>query len=175
LPIAEEPAATHYHRLVGRHAERMRRVAVAGAAGFIVFAVSSAFLEWELAVLLGWDVAAVGFLAAAWDVILRADAERTRTLATREDETRQAATIVPGSSLASLLAVAHTLAAASGKEGWERHAYVAAALLTVVLSWAGVNTLYTLRYADLQYRHGGRGTSVAPRSCTRWCRTSSAR
>jgi uncharacterized membrane protein len=124
----------------------------------VVFAVTLPFLGWELAALVGWDVAASAFLIVSWEVILRADGERTRKLATREDETRQtAAAIVLGSSMASLLAVAYALKVAGGKQGFDRGAYIAGALLTVVLSWAVVNTLYTLRYADIHYRHAGRG------------------
>ena len=54
--------------------------------------------------------------------------------------------------MASLLAVAFTLAAADDRHGWERGGYVIAALLTIVLSWTVLNTLYTLRYADHHYR-----------------------
>lgn len=155
-PIVEEPSATLYHRAIGWHARRMSRVTVLAAVGLAVFGLSWVFVEWGLAVLAGWDAAAAGFLAVAWGVIRRADGARTRDLATREDETRQtAAALVVGSSVASLLAVAKALAAAGSKVGGERHAYVAAALVTVVLSWTVVNTLYTLRYADIYYGHPG--------------------
>jgi uncharacterized membrane protein len=124
-----------------------------------VFVIGWSFLSWELAALAGWDVAAAVFLIVSWEVIVRADSELTRRLATREDETRQtAAALVLGASMASLLAVAYALAAAGDQEGFERAAYITGALLTVVLSWAVVNTLYTLRYADIHYRHhAGRG------------------
>jgi len=143
-----------YHRLMGWRARRLRRVAIVGIIGTVAFFATLPFLGWELAVLASWNLAAAVFLAACWEVILRADAERTRELAMREDESRQtAAFIVLGSSMASLLAVAYALAAAGSREGGERAAYIVASLLTVVLSWAVVNTMYTLRYADGHYRH----------------------
>jgi uncharacterized membrane protein len=136
----------------------MRRVAILAGLGFAVFVIGWSFLSWELAALAGWDVAASAFLVVSWEVILHSDGERTRRLATREDETRQtAAALVLGSSMASLLAVVYALKVAGDKEGFERSAYIVGALLTVVLSWSVVNTLYTLRYADIHYRHAGRG------------------
>jgi uncharacterized membrane protein len=157
-PIADEPHVPLYHRVVGWRARRIRRVAIVAAVGLAAFAVTLPFIGWELATLAGWDVAAAAFLVVSWEVILRSDGERTRTLATREDETRQtAAALVLGARLASLLAVVYALALAGDKHDFERGAYIATALLTVVLSWAVVNTLYTLRYADIHYRHATRG------------------
>jgi uncharacterized membrane protein len=144
---------------MGWHAPRIRRVVILGLLGLITFAATLRWLGWELAALAGWDLAAAGFIAACWEVILHADADKTMRLATREDETRRsAAALVLGASLASLLAVVYTLAAADDRHGTERTVYVVAALLTVVLSWTVVNTLYTLRYADAHYRfHDGPG------------------
>jgi len=50
------------------------------------------------------------------------------------------------------MAMATRLAAADEQHGWKETGYVVAALVTVVLSWAVLNTLYTLRYADHHYR-----------------------
>ena len=151
LPI--EPHVPIYHRLMGWHAPRIRRVVILGALGLVTFAATLRWLGWELAALAGWDLAAAGFVVACWEIILHADAEKTKRLATREDEPRQsAAALVLAASLASLLAVAYTLAAADDERGADRTTYVVAALLTVVLSWTVVNTMYTLRYADAHYR-----------------------
>jgi uncharacterized membrane protein len=139
---------------MGRHAPRLRRVMIVGACGAVAFAVTLPFLGWELAALSAWDVAAALFLVVTWQVILHADPATTKRLAMVEDETRRtAALIILFSTLASLLAVAFTLAAADDQPGWEQSAYVTDALLTVVLSWTVLNTLYTLRYADAHYRH----------------------
>jgi uncharacterized membrane protein len=141
---------------MGWHAPRLRRVALLGVVAALVFLVAWPLLGWELAALAGWDVASVLFLVVSWDIILRADVAVTRELAMVEDPTRQtAAVIILVSTSASLLAVAFTLAAADDRQGWERGGYVVAALLTVVLSWFVLNTLYTLRYADAHYRLAG--------------------
>jgi uncharacterized membrane protein len=144
---------------MGWHAPRIRRVAMLAVVAVVVFVAAAPLLGWELGALAGWDVAGTLFLAVSWDIILRADSTMTRELATIEDPSRRtAALIILNSTMASLLAVAFTLAAADDQQGWERGAYVVASVLTVVLSWLVLNTLYTLRYAD-QY-HGPNGPGV---------------
>jgi uncharacterized membrane protein len=106
-----------------------------------------------LAVVAGWDAAALTFLVSIWPVILRADAAHAAQLATGEDETRgTAALLLVGASVASLLGVVFTLDLAGRQGGPPRVLLIGVAVLTVVLSWTVVNTVYTLRYADLHYR-----------------------
>ena len=110
------------------------------------------FVSWELAALTGWDGAALAFLVTVWAMIARADGERTRELATREDLTKDSARLLLlAASLASLVAVGLALVLAPRETGWEQVVLLSVATLTVVLSWTVVNTVFTLRYADLYY------------------------
>jgi uncharacterized membrane protein len=147
---AGHPPATRYQRLLGWHAPPVQRVLVAGLVGVLVGLSLSFWLEWELAVLLGWDVGAIVFLNACRSAIRRR--HLTREFVTREDENRrEAVLIVLGACLASLFAVGFTLGAAGREHGGHQVALIAGALGTVVLSWTVVNTVFTLRYADLHY------------------------
>ena len=60
--------------------------------------------------------------------------------------------LLVGASVASLLGVVLTLDLAGRQGGPLRVRLISVAVLTVVLSWTVVNTVYTLRYADLHYR-----------------------
>jgi uncharacterized membrane protein len=143
-----------WRRLLGPHALRLQRILAMGVAGVAVFLASVVVIGWELAALLGWDVAALIFLAVTWRLILRTDAAGTKRLATVEDESRRtSALVIVGACLASLVAIALTLASAKGEHGAERTGMIVAAFATVVLSWLVLHTLYTLRYADVHYRH----------------------
>src|SRR4029453_9716734 len=87
-----------------------------------------------------------------------ADGAQAAQLATREDESRgSAALLLVGASVASLLGVAFTLDLAAGEGGALRVLLIGVAVLTVVLSWAGGNTVDPLPYADLHYRSRGAG------------------
>jgi len=106
-----------------------------------------------MAVVAGWDAAALTFLLSIWPMILRPDGAQVAQLATREDETRgSAAVLLVGASVASLVGVVLTLDLAGRQGGPVRVLLIGVAVLTVVLSWTVVNTVYTLRYADLHYR-----------------------
>ncbi|MGW5670756.1 DUF1345 domain-containing protein [Micromonospora sp. NPDC003776] len=106
-----------------------------------------------LAPLVGWDVAALSWLVLQWGRLSRLDAARTARLAKREDPNRAVRDVLLLSAcLASLLAVAvvltsaHTVAA-----GLLRDLYGGLGVLSVVLSWFVVHTVFTTRYARLYY------------------------
>jgi uncharacterized membrane protein len=141
-----------YHRWVGWHAPALRRFAVAAGLGAAAFVVLVQFLSWTVSVLGAWDVLAAAFLLAVAPIVLGADGARTELLAMREDETRGAAlALVLLASVASLLAVVLALGQASRESGGVRGLLVALATVTVLLSWTMVNTVFTLRYADLYF------------------------
>jgi uncharacterized membrane protein len=154
------PPQTLYHRSMGWHAPAMRRAVIVAAIGLIVIVVLLWFVTWELAVLAGWDVAALTFLMSIWPIILRADSSNAQQWARREDETRGSATLLLlGASVASLLGVGFVISLAGRESGPPRALLVGVAVLTVVLSWTVVNTVYTLRYADLHF--GSRAVGIA--------------
>jgi uncharacterized membrane protein len=137
----------------GWYAPAMRRAAIVSCIGLLVVVVLVWFLPWGMAVVAGWDTAALTFLVSIWPIILGADAAHTAQLAMGEDETRgTAAGLLLGASVASLLGVVLTLDLAGRESGPLRVLLIGVAVLTVVLSWTVVNTVYTLRYADLHYR-----------------------
>jgi len=126
--------------------------------GLIVAVALMWFVTWEMAVVAGWDAAALTFLIIIWSIIIGADSSHAEELATREDETRGSATVLLiGASVASLLGAGFALILAGRNSGAARVLLIAAAVLTVVLSWTVVNTVYTLRYADLHFQSKAAG------------------
>ena len=123
------------------------------AIGLLVVVVLVWFLPWGLAVVAGWDAAALTFLVSGRSSSVGPTPPHAAQLATREDETRgSAAVLLVGASVASLLGVVLTLDLAGRHGGPLRVLLISVAVLTVVLSWTVVNTVYTLRYADLHFR-----------------------
>jgi uncharacterized membrane protein len=150
-----------YHRAVGWRAPPLRRISIVAVVGVLVTAVLWAVVQWELAILAGWDAGALAFLITVGPIVLRSNGRQTEELAMVEDDTRPTATLlVVLACVASLVAVLVTLAAAGRESGALRLALIAGAMATVVVSWMVVNTIFTLRYADLHYRtvhEGGAG------------------
>ena len=90
---------------------------------------------------------------ATWPIIVRADSSRAPQFAAREDQTEGSArTLLVGAGVASLLGAGHALRLAEQHRGAPRALLIGAAVLTVVLSWTLVNTVYTLRYAHQYFR-----------------------
>jgi uncharacterized membrane protein len=146
------PPQTLYHRSLGWHAPALRRALIVVSIGLIVALAFLRVITWQLAVVGGWDAAAVTFLMAVWPIMVRADGSDVEQFATREDETRGSATVLLlGASAASLLGVGFALSLAGRHGGSPRVLLIGVAVLTVVLSWTLINTVYTLRYAHLHF------------------------
>jgi uncharacterized membrane protein len=128
------------------------RVAGAMAVGLVAGVVVAAFGDWSVAPVAGWDVAAVAYAVPVWMTIWGLGAESTSRLATREDPTGPAAhLLLVAASVASLAAVALVLVEAGNRQGTARVVLFALGLVSVVLSWTVVHTVFTLHYARLYY------------------------
>jgi uncharacterized membrane protein len=110
-----------------------------------------------MAVVAGWDAAALAFLMSVWPIIFRADSSGAAELAKREDETRLRNCAAGGASGTSLLGVGFALTLAGRHSGPLQVVLIGVAVLTVVLSWTVVNTVFTLRYADRYFGSGRAG------------------
>jgi uncharacterized membrane protein len=126
------------------------------AAGALAFGLAALAMPWQIAALTGWNVSAAVYIAWVWLSVGRMDGAATSEVATIEDESRPAADVILlGASLASLLGVGFALVEAAATSGTARGVMIAVASITLLLSWAAVHTVYTLRYASLYYADGG--------------------
>lgn len=133
------------------------RFAVMGAVGLAVAAASVLLGYVEVAAIAGWAAACVVYLIWIWSTIGTMDARETEEHAFREDPTRTVSDVLLIlASLASVLVVIYVLVLSNGAAGVERDVLSGIAVLSVVLSWCLVHTLYTLRYAVVYYS-GTRG------------------
>ena len=149
------PAPTVYHRWVGWHAPPLRRALAVAVVGLLACLALVRFGGWVLAAVGGWDVAALTFLVAVWPIILRASSQHVQRTAQREDETRSTATLlIAGACVASLLGVGSVLGLAGEATGTRQLVLVGVGVLTVMVSWTVLNTVYTLRYTHLHYMTG---------------------
>ena len=120
---------------------------VALASGLSVGAAAAALGPWQLALLVGFEV--WGAVQLVWvGRVLRLDGPATRAAAQIEGDSRaQANAAVNASGLASLVGVGLALSKAREVGPVQAPLLTIAALATVVLAWASVHTVFTLRYA----------------------------
>ena len=126
---------------------------IVAIAGGTAGAVVAFFAPWQLSTLVGWVAAATLFVVWVWTSAGRFTPDETRGFATREDDSRVSAQLLVRSAcVASLVGVGFDLLKASQATTGSGHvALVVAAVATVVLSWATVHTVFTLRYAHEYY------------------------
>jgi uncharacterized membrane protein len=128
---------------------KVATVIAAGTAAGVAVALSG---HAEFGPLVGWDVATSIYLVWVWVLIWPMDAEQTAQHAVRNDPTRGVAEVVLlFAALASLVSVGFVLARAAHTSGAAELLRVGLGVLSVVLSWTVVHTIFALRYARLYY------------------------
>jgi uncharacterized membrane protein len=128
------------------------RALLCAGAGVVAAIVLAIVGPWWLIPIGAWDVAALAFLSSIWRSLWRLDARGTASHAKRENPQRSTADLLLlGASLISLLAVGLVLARASDQHGLDKGLLVGVCLLSIVLGWSIVHTVFTLRYARLYY------------------------
>jgi uncharacterized membrane protein len=111
-----------------------------------------ALTDWQRAtrLLVGWDVSVVLYLALVAHMMGRSDVERIRQRATLEDEGQVAILVLTVlAALASLGAIFAELGASAAQSRSSLRA--AHAVLTILLSWAFIHTIFALHYAHEFY------------------------
>jgi uncharacterized membrane protein len=152
------PTPPNRHRSWWLAVSSRLRLAVMLVAGVGVAAVVGELGQWAYAPLAGWDVAALVFTVWVWATMASMSSAATAAHATREDPGRtQTDLLVLVAAVASLAAVGFVLIQASSAKGSDQDLLVALGVLSVVLSWFAVHTLFALKYARLYYagRPGG--------------------
>jgi uncharacterized membrane protein len=131
---------------------------IAAVVGVVAGTIAELTAPWQTTPLLAWDAAALTWVGTIWVRIRGMDAIATSAHATRDDPGRATADgILLIASVASLVAVLLGIVKAASVHGDQRALLFGWAIVTIVISWAVVHTVYALRYAALYYRrpHGG--------------------
>jgi uncharacterized membrane protein len=143
---------------MARTPERLRpassrlRLFTALAAGIVAGVLVSMLWGGISGPLVGWDVAALVYVAWSWAIMLGVDARQTATLAVREDPSRAwSDVLLLSASVASLIAVGAVIGTAGSAAGAAKELHIGLGVVSVVVSWFLVHTIFTSRYARLYY------------------------
>jgi uncharacterized membrane protein len=135
-----------------RNRAALVEVLVSAAVGVVAAVAVGLVAPLSLALLVGWDAACVVYMVWIWATILRRNADQTAQRATTTDPDRGITDLLLlNAAVASLAAVGTVLVEAAQMHGAAEGLRVGLGLASVVLSWAMVHTVYTLRYAHLYY------------------------
>jgi uncharacterized membrane protein len=128
-----------------------RRALIALGAGGLAGCVVGILTEPALAPVAAWVAATLVVLVWVWRIIWPQDDEGTKRLAEAESQSRTTDSAVLVAAVASLAAVVLALVQFSGGQDTAATASVLLSVLSVILSWTLVNTVFALKYARLYY------------------------
>jgi uncharacterized membrane protein len=141
-----------------RQAAAWQQLAVAAVIGGAAAGFTSPYTFAAAAVLAGWDAAAVIYLALVWTAIGGMDAAVTARIAAREDPSNSVAELVlQSASVIALVAIGFCLLRAGQATGSTKAFLIGLGVISVVLSWLTVHTVFMLRYARGYYQQPGGG------------------
>lgn len=128
------------------------RLSAAAGVGILAGALVAVIGPWWLIGLGAWIVAALVYVGWMWATIWPFDADQTARHAQREDPGRAwTGAVLLSASVVSLVALGLVLVRSGQSHGLEKGLLVGSGVLSVVLAWAVVHTVFSLRYADLYY------------------------
>ena len=133
------------------------RLVVMLLAGVLAATAAGLAGHWVEAPAVGWGSASLTYVMWVWLAVGRFNPAETRAHATVEDPSRGVTDLlILAANVASLGAVAAVVVDSHASGGGSRFGGGLLALASVALSWLLVQTLFTLRYAELYYGTGGK-------------------
>lgn len=138
------------------------RIAPPRFLAFCVIAVMAipaaiALSGWARGVMIGFDVAALMFLAMVAPLLRQTDAEVMRETSRRNDANRAMMLVV---TAATTIAVLAAVAAELGTTGKPPPITLALVVATLLIAWTFGNTVFALHYAHLFYLTGDGGKDI---------------
>jgi uncharacterized membrane protein len=128
-----------------------RRAIVALAPGLLAGSVVALVGEPALAPIVAWTVATLAILTWIWWMLWPQEADATKRFAEAEGQSRSTDTAVLTAAVVSLGAVILALVRSGDGGDAVAKASVVLSVLSAVLSWCLVNTVFALKYARVYY------------------------
>jgi uncharacterized membrane protein len=139
---------TNGHHSLDSH----QRLTISLVLAVITFFLLYASYETLIAIVGAWNVFALTDIILAWRTILRKNAKETVQNARLQDFGRSTILIfMMATALMSLVAISLLLKLAKHSTGFSVEAILALAILTVIISWTLVHTVFAIHYAHLFY------------------------
>lgn len=129
------------------------RCSFAAVVGVLAGLVGAFLTIWQAAILIGWDAAAICYLAWIWALVGHLNPEETKQHANIEDGSRRTSeAIVLVAGVALLAAVGLVLIKAGQSRGGTKATLITIGVLSVILAWTTVHTVFMLRYTRSHYQ-----------------------
>jgi uncharacterized membrane protein len=157
MPSDAPPTPLHRWPRILRIVRARPRLFACIVVGIVVLIALSGHFSQAARLVIAWDVGVALYLLAAYQLIATGSERTMRRLAALEDEGRIGVLVLTvGASLASLGAIVILLTAHD--IGLSAPQKLVIAIITIVLSWAFIHTIFGLHYAHEYYGERGGNT-----------------
>ncbi len=143
---------------------------VSAILGLAVLALLPGNWRLPMRLLIGWDIGVALYLCLTHAVMLRADIVHIRMRASVQDEGAIVILVLTiAAALASLVAIVFELGGSKQATHDQAIVQVLLAMVTILLSWSFVHTIFTLHYAHEYYGERGDGSNYPVRASNVYC------
>jgi uncharacterized membrane protein len=156
LSVEDDPVTAQFNSsgtpTAGHGVSARTEVVISALIGLAAGALAMVRASVLIGVLIGWDFGALVYMIWLWVTIRHRNAHATAERAMTTDPDRAVTDLLLlSAAVASLVAVGFILVRAAQLQGSGQLFRVGLALVSVVVSWALVHIIFTLRYAHLYY------------------------
>lgn len=131
---------------------KMHKLVIVALCGIIAGLLAGRWFPWHAALLAGWDAALLAYIGWTWRAVYPMNGRATQQHALREDPSRPVAdAVILGTVLGSLGAVGFMLVASSASQGLHLAIEAIFVIISIVIAWAALHTLFILHYAEQYY------------------------
>ena len=131
-----------------------QRLAAALAIAIAAYLAMPDSVSWHTRLVASWDAATLVYLALAWTIVGRADAQSTRAHALAQDTSGYVIFLfVLGAACASIVAIGFVVATIKGLASWPKAWHLTLTIAALVSSWLLIHTVFGFHYARSYYRH----------------------
>jgi uncharacterized membrane protein len=126
--------------------------------GLVGGSAAAVLLPWQGAALLGWDLTAALYVIRVWVRVLPMSAAECSEDAIKEDPSIGLAdSVIVGAAIAELASVGLILVKVANTRGGMKAMLLTVGVVSVILAWGALHTMFSLRYARIYYtgRDGG--------------------
>jgi uncharacterized membrane protein len=136
-----------------KHLDAKPRLLTAILVAASIYFLLPQWMQLSTRILFAWDIGVIIFLSLVWVMMMKATTQKMQRSAQRQDESRWAILgAIVAAACASLLAIGFMLSKNKDISSSILTLHIILTLVTIVVSWLLIHTMFALHYAHLYYQ-----------------------
>jgi uncharacterized membrane protein len=136
-----------------KHLDAKPRLLTAILVAALIYFLLPQWMQLSTRILFAWDIGVIIFLSLVWVMMMKATTQKMQRSAQRQDESRWTILgVIVAAACASLLAIGFMLSKNKNVSSSILTLHIILTLVTIVVSWLLIHTMFALHYAHLYYQ-----------------------